>query len=974
MQRRNENGYRRTAAALLLAVLVLLSSVWGVAAYAEPVLSSLDAEKSSTDLENSPVQTVKVGFFQYPGYHEITADGSYAGYGVEFLTLLQRYANLNYEYVGYEKSWADMLDMLQNGEIDMVTSARKTTSRSEDFDFSEPIGTARAQICVRADDDRFEERDYFALNAKTIGQMLGNTRNQDLAKFAAEQGFVYRTKSYANEKQMTEALQNGDVDAIITTSIRKGYNERVVAEFAEEPFYVIVRKGDTELLNEINYGIEQMDINEVGWTSRLRAENYADGESEQLTFNKRERAYIAAVQAGQKRITVTGQPDRDPYSFTQDGKLTGITPEYFDQLMEMAGLPYTMLVPQDREQLNTWAEENKTDVMLDCRYLEGIRPSLERGIVTDSYMKMTMARVTRRDFHGTIQTVALVLNQSVEDIEDNLSPDVKYTQFLTREEALQAVKDGRADVCYVYTYMAEKFVNRDTSGSLIYGVLNDPVYNEYFYVRNTVDHELVSILNKCIRADGGRRLNALIKQYTDYHAEEITLMTFLRRNPLYVVTLLFAAAGFTAAIIFISRNRQNAQDLADERLVYARSLQQKNEELQQAVQRAEAAGRVKSEFLFNMSHDIRTPMNAILGFTQLAQQHLDDPGTLTDYLDKIAQSGSNLLELIDNVLTVSRAESGRAVVQESICDVRELNQSLRVLFENELDRRGQKRNVEVHVEHPRVWADVVKVRQVYMNIFSNAVKYTPDGGTISAVTHEYDCKREGYAGYETVVQDNGIGISAEFLPHIFEQFERERNTTESGIQGTGLGMAIVKKNLDQLGGTIRIESEQGKGTRVTIRLECRIAPEAEPPELPAARPEAEPHAVKHILLAEDNDLNAEIAMELLKMAGYEAERAENGKVCVEKLQAGCYDAVLMDVQMPEMNGYQATQAIRQLDDPKKRAVLIVAMTANAFEEDRQKALAAGMDGFISKPVDLKQLKATLAGLQLKRDSGMIHSI
>ena len=451
-------------------------------------------------------------------------------------------------------------------------------------------------------------------------------------------------------------------------------------------------------------------------------------------------------------------------------------------------------------------------------------------------------------------------------------------------------------------------------------------------------------------------------------------MTFLRRNPLYVVTLLFAAAGFTAAIIFVSRNRQNAQDLADERLAYARSLQQKNQELQQAVQRAETAGRVKSEFLFNMSHDIRTPMNAILGFTQLAQQHLDDPGMLTGYLDKIAQSGSNLLELIDNVLTVSRAESGRAVVQESICDVRELTQSLRVLFENEMDRRGQKRNVEVHVEHPRVWADVVKVRQVYMNIDSNAVKYTPDGGTISAVTHEYDCKREGYAGYETVVQDNGIGISAEFLPHIFEQFERERNTTESGIQGTGLGMAIVKKNLDQLGGTIRIESEQGKGTRVTIRLECRIAPETEQPEPSAARPEAEPHAVKHILLAEDNDLNAEIAMELLKMAGYEAERAENGKVCVEKLQAGCYDAVLMDVQMPEMNGYQATQAIRQLDDPEKRAVLIVAMTANAFEEDRQKALAAGMDGFISKPVDLKQLKATLAGLQLKRDSGMIHSI
>lgn len=973
MQRRKENGYRRAAAALMLAVLVLLSSVWGVAAYAEPVPSPVDVENSSTDLENSPVQTVKVGYFQYPGYQELK-DGRRSGYGVDFLNLLQQYANLNYVYVECSNSWNELESMLAEGEIDLVTSARKTPARERRFDFSDPIGTSKVQVSVRSDDERFETQGLSALNGKTVGRLIGSGCKRAFAQFAERKGFDYRSRDYATEEELTNALQSGEVDVIVTSSLRQRKQERVLAEFAEEPFYVMVRKGDNALLDEINYGIQQMDICEEGWKETLYAQNYTGLSSGQLNFSQREKDYIAAVQAGQKCITVTGQPDRDPYSFTQNGKLTGITPEYFDQLMEMAGLPYTMLVPQDREQLKVWAEENKTDVMLDCRYLEGAHPSLERGIVTDSYMKMTMARVTRRNFHGTIQTVALVLNQSVEDIEDDLSPDVKYTQFLTREEALQAVKDGRADACYVYTYMAEKFVNQDTSGSLIYGVLNNPVYNEYFYVRNTVDHELVSILNKCIRADGGRRLNALIKQYTDYHAEEITLVTFLRRNPLYVVTLLFAAAGFTAAIILVSRNRQNAQELADERLVYARSLQQKNEELQQAVQRAEAAGRVRSEFLFNMSHDIRTPMNAILGFTQLAQQHLDDPGMLTGYLDKIAQSGSNLLELIDNVLTVSRAESGRAVVQESICDVRELTQSLGVLFENELDRRGQKRNVEVHVEHPRVWADVVKVRQVYMNIFSNAVKYTPDGGTISAVTHEYDCKREGYAGYETVVQDNGIGISAEFLPHIFEQFERERNTTESGIQGTGLGMAIVKKNLDQMGGTIRIESEQGKGTRVTIRLECRIAPEAEPPELPAAQPETEPHAVKHILLAEDNDLNAEIAMELLKMAGYEAERAENGKVCVEKLQAGCYDAVLMDVQMPEMNGYQATQAIRQLDDPEKRAVLIVAMTANAFEGDRQKALAAGMDGFVSKPVDLKQLKATLAGLQLKRDSGMIHSI
>ena len=974
MQKQKGKRCRRAATGLMLAVLVLLSSALGMSAYAEMSVQQVSIKQETGTLVESPVRTVKVGYFQYPGYQEIEG-GRRSGYGADFLSLLQRYANLNYTYIECSNSWNEMESMLANGEIDLVTSARKTPDREAQFDFSEPIGTSTVQVSARIDDERFEGRDYTALNEKIVGRLIGNSCNRAFAKFAEDNGLVYRSRDYATEEELTDALQSGKVDVIVTSSLRQRKQERVIADFAEESFYVMVRKGDTELLDEINYGISQMDIYEEGWQGRLYAKNYADTASGQLSFSQREKEYIAAVQAGVKSITVTGQPDRDPYSYVENGKLTGITPEYFDQLMEMAGLPYTMLVPKDREQLEEWAYENKTDVVLDCRYPEGLSPNFERGIATDSYMKMTMARVTRRDFRGPIRTVASVLAQGSEDIEDDLDENVEYIEYASREEALQAVKDGKADVCYVYTYMAEKFVNQDTDGSVVYSVLNSPVYDEYLYVRNTVDHELVSILNKCIRADGGSRLNALVKQYTDYHAEEITLVTFLRRNPFYVVTLLFAAAGFTVAIIFVSRSRENAQELADERLAYARSLQQKNEELQQAIQREEAASRAKSEFLFNMSHDIRTPMNAILGFTQLAQRHLDDPDKLTDYLKKITRSGDNLLDLIDNVLTMSKIESGRAALHENICDLQELTQSLRISFEGELDRRHQKRTVEVHAEHQRVWTDVTKVRQVYMNIISNAVKYTPDGGAISVITTEYDCGRKGYAGYETVVQDNGIGISAEFLPHIFDQFEREKNTTESGIQGTGLGMAIVKKNMDQLGGTIKIESELGKGTRVTIRLECRIAPEAEKVETPAAAcPEAGKNAVKRILLAEDNDLNAEIAMELLKMAGYDVERAQNGEACVEKLKAGQYDVVLMDIQMPGMNGYQATQAIRQLDDPEKREVAIVAMTANAFDEDRQKALAAGMDGFIAKPVNLKRLKETLAGLQLKRDSGMIHSI
>ncbi len=405
-------------------------------------------------------------------------------------------------------------------------------------------------------------------------------------------------------------------------------------------------------------------------------------------------------------------------------------------------------------------------------------------------------------------------------------------------------------------------------------------------------------------------------------------------------------------------------------------MKQKNDELEQAIKREEAANRAKSEFLFNMSHDIRTPMNAILGFTQLAERNLNDPEKLADYLGKISRSGDNLLDLIDNVLTMSKIESGESTLHESICDLQELKQSLLISFEGETNRRHQTRNIELKVRHQKVWMDMTKVRQVFMNIISNAVKYTPDGGTISVVTTEYDIGQDGYAEYETVVQDTGIGISQEFLPHIFDQFERERNTTESGIQGTGLGMAIVKKNIDQLGGTVKIESELGKGTRVTVRLKYRIAEEA--PEERSGEETVQKKADIsgwHILLAEDNDLNAEIAIELLTMVGCQVDRAENGKVCVEKLeQAGPnhYDVVLMDIQMPVMNGYEATQAIRKLDDLAKRHTAILAMTANAFEEDKKKALDAGMDGFVAKPIALGQLTEILAGLKLKDDSGMIR--
>lgn len=512
--------------------------------------------------------------------------------------------------------------------------------------------------------------------------------------------------------------------------------------------------------------------------------------------------------------------------------------------------------------------------------------------------------------------------------------------------------------------MAEKFVNEDIEGKLVYSILNSPVYDEYIYVRNTTDHELVSILNKCIKADDSHKLNEIVNKYTEYDTSQITVAQFLRKNQMFTSLLFIAGIGFCLAIWFGSRNRKNIQKLSDARLVYNKELEEKNKQLEEAVKREEQANRAKTEFLFNMSHDIRTPMNAILGFTTLAQKQLDNKDKLAEYLQKIHRSGDNLLDLINNVLTMSKIETGKESVNEEICDFIELGESINVSFEANIRKKNQKFKREMHLRHTVLWADTTKIRQIFMNIVGNAIKYTPAGGTISLIFYEKPSEKPGYVWIETTVKDTGIGISKEFLPHIFDQFERERNTTASRIEGSGLGMAIVKKTVDLMGGKIQVESELGKGTQVTVTLEHRIATVAEKALLKKGYKDIDRTIMtgKRILLAEDNDLNAEIAIEVLKDAGFKIERASDGEQCVlmlESADSAYYDVILMDIQMPNMNGYEATYEIRHMKDTTKRNIPIIAMTANAFEEDRKRALNVGMNAFIAKPIDISNLVETL---------------
>lgn len=389
------------------------------------------------------------------------------------------------------------------------------------------------------------------------------------------------------------------------------------------------------------------------------------------------------------------------------------------------------------------------------------------------------------------------------------------------------------------------------------------------------------------------------------------------------------------------------------------------QELEEAKRAAEAASSAKTAFLSNMSHDIRTPMNAVLGYAELIGINKDNPGKIDEYLAKIQQSGAYLLDIINNILEVSRIDSGKATIDECFTDLLDKSNNVMPLLAEDMKRKGIKYEADMDIQHRYVFADMIKIRQINMNLFSNAIKYTPEGGTIYMYFKEEPGSKPGYAKYVNVISDTGVGMSEEYISHIFDSFSRERNTTQSKISGTGLGMSIVKKLVDLMGGTIEIESAPGKGTTFTVSIEHRIIDEPEK-YIEKQLNRENSHidlSGRRILLVEDNDLNAEIAMELLGRTGALLTRAVDGIECVDiidKTDAGFFDVILMDVQMPQLNGYDATCRIRAMEDELKANIPIIAMTADAFDEDKKAAYAAGMNGHIAKPIRVDLLVETLS--------------
>lgn len=907
--------------------------------------------------ETSQRQTVRVGFFEQEGYHMVDENGERSGYGYDFLNLAARYLDVDYEYVGYDKGWNDMERMLRNGEIDLVTSARMTAERKRYFDFSKPIASASVILTVKNTNAEIVAQDYDTYDDMRVGAVSGTAAEESLMDLSANEGFSYSVEYYANVEQAEIALQGGDIDAIISNSMRKTVGERIIERMDEEEYYVLVKKGNTQLLESINYAIDQMNAVEGDWRSALNEKYYSALDNRNLTFTDEEKALLEEYRSGEKKLVVSASIDRAPYSYVKDQQLKGIIPEYFNRLAEYIDIPYEVKIPSSREEYRQWQIDGAVDCFMDVR-INSLRWIEEKSYsLTAPYTTMRLAMVTRRDFDGDIDVLAVAAAQGMFGIEDDLAEDARRVSYHTREKAMEAVRNGEADATFVYQYTAQEFINRDRRGLLTYVILEEPYYDYHISFSSNTNHMLAGIFTKAIYAMPDGTFEDIVVKNTSYKPEDLQLLTWIQIYPL--PSIMICVGIFVACILILMlMQRQKVIKLEKQRYL----------ELQELAYKAEIANRAKSDFLANMSHDIRTPMNAIVGITSLMEEEPGVSEKQHEYIQKVKISSQYLLSLINDILDMSKIEANEVTLVPEPFILPDLIRQVESIMKSEAEMRDQKFNIEMrNIKHNFLIADSVRIGQILLNLLSNAVKYTQHGGDVKMIVEEL-----ANGEFKFSVIDNGVGMTPEVLERIFEPFARGEASITNRIQGTGLGMAITNELVNLMDGDIHIESEPEKGTRVDVLIKLALDHQGEELakniEKPFEYSKVELHGMR-FLCAEDNELNAEILESILGLQGATCEICSNGREIFERFEAsmpGEYDAILMDIQMPVMNGYDAARLIRSSTNVQGKSIPIIAMTANAFPEDIQASKDAGMNAHLSKPIDIESLEIIMSKVVVRR--------
>ena len=916
-----------------------------------------ETKKSGT--QTNECKVIRVGSFE-DTFNYVDENGVRRGFGYELMQALAGYAGWKFEYVKCD--WSNCFDKLENGEIDVIGDISYTDERAQEMLFSEePMGEEKYILYADMSNTDIGTSDFTSMDGKRVGVLLGTEPESMLTEWEKKNGIHTEHVNVYDNDDVKKKLADNEIDCFVSLeeAIWSELGISSVTSIGKSGIYFAINKERSDIKEELDFAMRQLDKDSPFFKADLYKKYFTLDYSQILTGQ--EKSWME-----EKETIRIGFLNDDPAVFFMDeetGKLTGMMAEYIAYAKDCLGnqiLKFNIQSYDDYDEMIQALQNCEIDMI----FYAGRNPNFaeEKGFaLTNTAWTYSLMAVTDEKYFNENEVYTVAVPKEKEALKQHIAfnyPQWKLVDYDSFNDAEDMVIKENADCFIMGTSQVIKYDNNKDFKSIPL----TKTMEACFAVRRG-EGNLLSILNKTLKTMPSDMLTSALAIY-DSTADKVTFLDFIKDNLLavFVTTSLFAL-GIIGIILVLLRKARKAEAAAK---VAAKDTQKLNDKLEVALKKAEDASLSKTSFLHNMSHDIRTPMNAVLGYAQLMKDELKGKGMpeTLEHLEKLQQSGNLLLSIINNVLDMARIESGRMEIDESYTQIEYILQDVFEIFDDEAKKKNIAFNYKMNVEHDHVLIDITKIKEILVNILSNAIKYTPAGGSVMVNVDELPCNEPGYMMVRTSVSDTGIGMSQEYLTKIFDAFTREQNTTKSKIAGTGLGMSIVKKYVDLLGGTIDVESELGKGSTFTVTLKHRIADEScyAKKHVEELGTGSEILNGKNILLAEDNDLNAEIAETILERVGLKIERVEDGIQCVnkvEKMPVGTYDMILMDIQMPKMDGYKATQEIRHLPDKGKACIPIIAMTASAFEEDKREAIAAGMNGHIAKPIDVNELMAIL---------------
>lgn len=898
---------------------------------------------------------VRVGSFE-DTFNFIDQNGVRRGYGYELMQKIAGYTGWTFEYVTCD--WSNCFEKLENGEIDIMGDISYTDERAEKMLYSDmPMGEEKYILYADLEASGIRPSDLSTINGRHVGALLGSKTEMMLTAWEKKHGIETTHSNTPNFDEVNRNLTAHEIDCFVSLE-QPFWKERGISRIdmiGKSDIYFVINKNRADIKKELDEGMRQLEEDDPFFLADLYKQ-YSSFDIKPVLTGE-EQNWVnehGAIRIGYLKDE-PGISVKDPVTGKKGGVLYDYM-EYADDCLGNQQLDFEPIEMESRAALREALQTGKIDMIFT---VSNPNAGEEKGIAfTNTAWTYNLFAVTeKKPFEEMAANRVAILkdNLPVRRQIEYYYPQWTIIPCRSVEEARNKTVRGEADCFVTGARQAVKYTERNALYSI---PLSRPL--EISFGVKSGQPQLLAVLNKTLKAMPIGMLSSSFSMHENAK-HKVTLEDYIKDN-----LLLFSASFLLVTLLILSifilllQKARKAERAARSAAGKAKDL---NEKLQIAVEKAEGANRAKTNFLNNMSHDIRTPMNAILGYNRLMRKKLTDP-QLIDYQRKIEQSGSLLLSIINHVLDMARIESGKSKLDENAEVLGMIFDEAYGVFAPEAAKKEIRMKKTIAVEHRSLICDGTKIREIFVNLISNAVKYTPRGGSVKVNVNELPCEREGFARIQTVVTDTGIGMSKEYLPTIYDSFSRERNTTMGKVAGTGLGMAIVKELVTMMGGTIEVKSELGEGTTFTVTLDHKIAETRhdDRKEIASRKAAAESLADLHILLAEDNDLNAEIAMTLLEEAGLKVDRAADGIQCVSRIEkepAGTYALILMDIQMPNMDGYKATETIRQLPDPKKAAIPIIAMTANAFEEDRKMALAKGMNGYIAKPIDPAKMLAAI---------------